>query len=164
MKTISIWQPFALLLVRGFKHFETRTWPAPASLIGQTVGIASTRLIRPEQKVHFESAEFQEFYGRLNLPENLIDLPHGYLLGTVVLDSVELMTPEFMDDVSNEEKAYGWWQEGHYAWRTRHPEALDHPIPIRGAQGIYNWDGDLNAGRSEAYAARTGAVQVVGLP
>ena len=108
MKAISIWQPFATLVVKGYKIFETRTWAAPASVIGQRIGIASTKSIRPDQRAHFDDEDFQEFYSRLGLPEKLEDLPHGFMLGTVIIDSVEKMTPEFMEEVSNEEMSYGW--------------------------------------------------------
>lgn len=138
-KCVSIWNPFALLLVKGFKVFETRTWAAPKSLIGKRIGIASTRVLNPAQKAHFASPEFRRFYWKLGLPEALIDLPNGYMLGTAVLDSCELMTPEFMEEVSEEEHAYGYWQEGNYAWRMTQPVEFEHPFPVRGAQGIWNW-------------------------
>lgn len=139
MKAISVWQPFSTLIVRGFKIFETRTWPAPASVIGERIGIASTKTIRPEQRAHFADEEFQTNYQRLGLPERLEELPHGYMLGTVIVDSVELMTVEFLEEVSSEEQTYGWWQEGFYAWRLVSPEAFLRPIPVHGAQGLYEW-------------------------
>ena len=139
MKALSIWNPFATLLVQGFKIFETRTWAPPKSVIGQRIGIASTKTIKPDQRAYFRDEVFMEFYERLGLPLNIDELPHGYMLGTAVLDSVELMTEEFMDDVSEEEKQYGWWQEGFYAWRMTNPVAFDAPIPVKGAQGIYEW-------------------------
>jgi activating signal cointegrator 1 len=139
MRAISIWQPFATLIVKGDKIFETRTWAAPKSVIGQRIGIASTKTIKPEQRAHFADETFQTNYQRLLLPERIEDLPHGYMLGTAILDSVELMTPEFIEEVSNEEQSYGWWQEGHYAWRMVSPEMFPRPIPVRGAQGIWEW-------------------------
>lgn len=139
MKAISIWEPFATMVVKGFKVFETRTWPAPKSLIGQRIGIASTKSIRPEQRAYFQDEEFQTNYQRLELPERIEDLRHGYMLGTVVLDSVELMTEEFMDEVSNEEQSYGFWEEGNYAWRLVSPIEFSQPFVIRGAQGFWDW-------------------------
>jgi predicted transcriptional regulator len=150
MKTISIWNPFASLIVNGFKLYETRTWKAPDYLIGQTLGIASTKTILPAQRGHWVDPAFQDFYAGTELPPP-IDLPHGYLLGTVTLESVELMTAEMMENVSVEEQSYGWWQEGFYAWRMTNPRALFEPIPIRGRQGIYDWKGDLNYAPDQGY-------------
>lgn len=143
MKTISVWQPFAALLVSGFKIFETRTWPAPKSLIGQRIGIASTKVINPAQKAHFSSDDFRAFYERTMLPDDLKQMPNGYMLGTAVLEGCELMTEELLDDVSDEEKAYGLWDLGNWGWRMVDPVALEHPFPVRGQQGIWEWRGEL---------------------
>lgn len=142
MKVISIWQPFASLLVGGYKVFETRTWPAPASILGKTIGIASTKGIKPAQRAYFEDVWFNVCYDTSGLPP-FEELPCGYLLGTVTVDSVELMTEEFMDEVSRGEQAFGFWEVGNYAWRMTNPIKLAEPIPIRGSQGIYEWNGTL---------------------
>jgi hypothetical protein len=158
MKVISIWQPFSSLLVKGFKIFETRTWPVPASVVGQTIGIASTKGIKSAQRAYFDDENFLKFYAATAMPQ-LEDLPCGYLLGTVKVDSCELMTPEFMEEVSDEEQAYGHWEEGNYAWRMTDRRVLDHPIPIRGAQGLFEWNGVLPDG-SETSISETAAAQV----
>lgn len=140
MKCISIWQPFASLIVKGCKVFETRGWAAPASLIGERIGIAATKNIVPGQRAHCADPTFKRYYEGLGIPA-WEDLPRGVLLGTVILDSVELMTDEFMEEVSDEEKAYGWWAVGSYAWRLRDPKELPYPVPIRGGQGLFEWRG-----------------------
>jgi activating signal cointegrator 1 len=150
MKVLSIWNPFAALLVNGFKTFETRTWKAPEWLMGQTLGIASTKTILPAQRAHWADPAFQSYYATTDLPPPE-DLPRGYLLGTVTVDSVELMTEELMADVSAEEQSYGWWEEGFYAWRVTDPRALAHPIPIKGRQGLYDWNGDLSDAQDQGH-------------
>lgn len=145
MKVISIWQPFASLVVKGFKVFETRDWAPPKSIIGQRIGIASTKSITRFQREHFEDEEFQSYYKDFDMPD-LAHMPHGYLLGTVVVDSFELMTPEFMDDVSVIEQSFGFWEVGRYAWRLTDPVEFLQPIAIRGQQGLYNWNGVIPDG------------------
>lgn len=140
IKVISVWSPFAQLLVNGYKIFETRTWAAPRSLIGQRIGIASTKVINPSQKAHFADEEFQKFYARLGMPDTLAEMSNGFVLGTAVLESSNLMTEELMDDVSDEEKQYGWWALGNYGWRMTDPVAFEHPVAARGQQGVWNWD------------------------
>lgn len=142
MKVISIWQPFASLIVEGCKVFETRGWSAPASVIGTRIGIASTKNILPDQRKHCEDELFQKFYATTGMAP-WQDLPRGMLLGTVEIDSVELMTEELMDEVSLEEQSYGWWSPGNFAWRLTKPVKLDEPIPIRGMQGLFEWKGKL---------------------
>lgn len=148
MKCISIWQPYATLVVRGFKLFETRTWAPPRSVIGQRIGIASTKSIVAQQRAEFENERFQISYSDLGLP-HLDELPRGYLLGTVLLDSYELITEEFLEDITEEEKTYGWYNLGGYAWRLKQPEEFAHPIAIRGAQGLYEWKGLENGAQAE---------------
>lgn len=152
MKVISIWQPWASLIVHGLKFFETRTWAAPKSLIGQTLGIAATKNITPDQRATYADPNFQFFYEQSGLPE-LEELPRGYLLGTVTLDSIEEITQEFFDDITLEEQAFGWYNLGGYAWRLRDARPLVNPIPIQGKQGIYDWRG-FDVGESQAAAQK----------
>ncbi|OCP22006.1 MULTISPECIES: ASCH domain-containing protein [unclassified Ensifer] len=149
MKVISVWQPWSTLLVYGYKRFETRTWAPPKSVIGQRIGIAATKSVLSKQVAAFNDPEFQLFWNMLDEDWEFNTLPKGYLLGTVILDSVELIDEEFLDDITREEKAYGWYQLGGYAWRMREPERLEHPIPIRGAQGLYEWKGFENGAQAE---------------
>jgi hypothetical protein len=140
VKVKSIWQPYASLVVHGHKFFETSTWPAPSSLIGQTLGIASTKNLKPEQRAAFEDPEFSHYYEASGMPA-LEELPFGYLLGTVLVHSCELITEDLMEDVTAEELSYGWWVPGSYAWRLRYPKAFERPIPIVGKQGLYEFRG-----------------------
>lgn len=140
MKVISIWNPWASLIIQGFKFFETRSWAPPKSLLGQTIGIASTKNILPHQRAAMREEAFARWYELSGLPP-AEELSNGYLLGTVQLHSFELVTDEFLDDITEEEKAFGWFQPGGYAWRLRSPSPLPHPVPIVGKQGIYDYFG-----------------------
>ncbi|AGC36100.1 ASCH domain-containing protein [Rhizobium phage RHEph10] len=149
MKVISIWQPWATLIVHGYKRFETRTWAPPKSVIGQRIGIAATKNVLPKQLEAFNDPEFQFFWDLLDEDWQFEDLKRGYLLGTVLLDSFEEITEEFIADITREEKAYGWYQGG-FAWRLKEPQLLEHPIPIKGAQGLYEWKGFENGAQAES--------------
>lgn len=155
MKVISVWQPFASLTVHGMKIFETRTWPAPLSLIGERIGIAATKNITADQRAFFTDPAFVYHYGSTGLPA-LEELPCGMLLGSVIIDSCELVTEEFLEDLSDAEKAFGWFNIGGYAWRQRRPQMLEHPIPIQGKQGIYEWKGFESASRNAVSSAEAG--------
>jgi hypothetical protein len=50
MKALSIWQPWASLIMSGHKKIETRSWPAPYPIRGQRIAIASTKTVRPERR------------------------------------------------------------------------------------------------------------------
>lgn len=145
MKVISIWQPWASLIVHGFKSIETRSWAAPKSLIKETIGIAATKLVRPEQRIAAQDPEFLRFYEKTGMPD-LDQLPHGAVLGTAVLNSCDVITEEDLEDITEEEQAFGWYTPGRYAWRLRYAKPFDYPRPARGAQGIWEWRGEAAAG------------------
>lgn len=137
MKVISVWQPFASLAALGHKRIETRGYPAPKALIGERIGIASTKVIKPEQRAAYNDETFQKHYQPLGMPP-LEELQHGYLLATVLLHSCDVITEEDLEDVTDEEQAFGWWRPGRYAWRLRDNEPLADPIRVSGQQGIWN--------------------------
>jgi len=139
MKVISIWQPYASLLVHRHKLFETRSWAAPKSLIGQRIGIAATKIISPEQRALCQNPEFQQVYAATGL-EQLEQLPLGCIVGSAVLNSCEVMTEDFIEDVTDEEQLFGVWEPGRYAWRMRDPVAFQIPLLARGQQGIWSFD------------------------
>lgn len=138
MKVISIWQPYASLIVHGHKFTETRSWPAPKSIIKTRIAIASTKVIRPEQRAVMQDPEFRKFYDQTGLP-GLDDLAHGAILGFVNLHSCDVMTEEDLLDITDEERMFGVWEVGRYAWRLRHPEAFEQPVRARGQQGVWEW-------------------------
>lgn len=45
MHCISLWQPWASLIACGAKPYETRSWPPPHALIGQTIAIHAAKKI-----------------------------------------------------------------------------------------------------------------------
>jgi hypothetical protein len=46
MKALSIWQPWASLILSGEKKIETRSWPVPYSIRGTRIAIAGTKTRR----------------------------------------------------------------------------------------------------------------------
>lgn len=144
MKTISIWQPWASLIVHNWKFIETRSWAAPASLIGERIGIAATKHIRAEQRAAFSDPIFESYYEETGLPP-IEDLPMGSVVGTAILNSCDLITEDDLEDITERELSFGWFTPGRYAWRLRSPVAFHEPVPARGAQGIWDWDGNLRS-------------------
>lgn len=140
MRCISVWQPYATLLVKGIKRIETRPNPAPSTVLGERIGIASTKIITPAQRAAMIDPEFARHYAETGLPE-LDFLHHGYLLGTVVVKSSTVITQDDIDDITEEELSYGWFEHGRYAWRTTDNVEFNEPIPVRGSQGIWIYDG-----------------------
>lgn len=160
VKAVSLWQPYASLIVHSHKFVETRSWAAPKSLIGQRIAIASTKTVKPEQRAPFLDEKFARYYSLTDLP-GLEELPHGYVLGTALLYSCDPMTQEDLDDgVTDEELTFGWWSLGRYAWRLRDAQAFSRPIPCRGAQGVWEWSRHEPRVETLQVASRKGQVAV----
>lgn len=141
MKVISVWTPWSSLIISGHKKVETRSWPAPRSLIGTRIAIAATKTLKPEQRAAYIEPSFQQFYGLTSLPD-LDSLPRGAIIGTIILTSCEEMTDQMIQTTDPAEKAFGDWRPGRFAWRMTEPQPFDLPVAVRGAQGIWVWTRD----------------------
>jgi activating signal cointegrator 1 len=128
MKALSIWQPWASLIMSGHKKIETRSWPAPHSIRGTRIAIASTRSIRDEQRQAVSEDSFRVHYAATGLPD-MGYLPMGLVLGIVIVDGCREIDPEFLEGLDEQEEAFGWYGPGRFAWFLRHPEPLDLPVP-----------------------------------
>ena len=116
MKVIVVRQPWAWLIVNGFKDIENRTWATRYR--GPLLIQASAR--RPTER---EMEEFRHLAGkrRIKLPEEF-DL--GGIVGIVRID----------DCVSRSKSK---WFEGPVGWVLSKPKKLPF-IPLKGQLGLFN--------------------------
>lgn len=140
MKALSVWQPWASLLMAGIKSYETRGWEPPVDLMGTRILIhasATTRGIGHYNAPALRgTAARQEARARLGL--DLRALPYGCILGSARLAFVLFAGQGLASDVLDDEKALGDWSPGRYAWRLTDHLPLDRPIPWRGQQGLFD--------------------------
>ena len=126
MKTLSLTQPWATLVVTGAKRFETRSW---------TTTYRGPLLIHAAKKYPVFARRFalaeERFLGRL-----LHDLPLGAIIGRVVLKNV-CPTDEVRPYLTDLERLYGDYTPGRWAWELADAETFETPIPYRGALGLF---------------------------
>lgn len=149
MKALTIWQPWASLIMAGFKPYEFRGWPAPRYVIGQRIVIhAGTRMMKKtEVSDILRQFEVGEFMGGMKadaitiLEDVLMDrrrLPLSAGLGTVRLgepkQSHELW-PEQFKGYSDSDRA----EVSNWAWPVTEIEHFTPVVPIKGHQGFWNW-------------------------
>jgi hypothetical protein len=162
MKAITIWQPWASLIMIGAKSFEFRRWPAPRGLRGERIVIhAGTRPMRKA-----EIAELLNDHRRLNgsigqamdsaspalaRAMYLLDrvwttrhvkgfgdvLPLGMALGVATLGEPKRCTDLFPGEEDIDDKMWGW--------PLSDVRSFEMPVPIKGAQGFWDWPGALPA-------------------
>lgn len=149
MKALTIWQPWASLIMAGVKPYEFRSWPAPKYVRGKRSAIhAGARPVR--------RTELQELILQLRSPEayftglkpealpllegwlqNPGRLPLSSILGTAVIGEprrdAELLA-EFGGPVMDSDRA----EHHNWAWPLSDIEHLEPFHPAKGALGF--WD------------------------
>lgn len=137
MKTISLWQPWATLIAVGAKRIETRHWAAPASLVGERIGIHAAKT-----KAHLNICDESPFSNHI---ENAQELPLGAVVATAVLVRCREMTEQAIRELEArlpDEAEFGLYEPGRYAWVLRDVLALE-PVAFRGSQGFFDVPDEL---------------------
>jgi hypothetical protein len=135
MKALTLTQPWATLVVRGYKRFETRGW--------------STNYVGP-LAVHAAvcvSGEAKELWREME-QEGVIprSLPLGAIVGLCQIVSCS-PTEEVSRNLSALELALGDYTPGRWAFELAAPSELEKPVSVRGMLGLWDFRGDLAAMR-----------------
>jgi len=154
MKALTIWQPWASLIMIGAKPYEFRGWPAPVRIIGQRLGIhAGARqpqlreikdlLIRMQLPSHAWTTGLKPEIAVPFLEKALVSphsLPLSHMLGTALvgqpINSADV-AGEFGGVVNDSDRA----EHANWAWPMLEIDELVPPRQMKGAQGLWNWGG-----------------------
>ncbi|MFF2909987.1 ASCH domain-containing protein [Paenibacillus sp. NPDC057934] len=147
MKSITIIQPWATLIAVGEKGFETRSWATK---------YRGELAIHAGKKVDREACQEPEIRAALERHGFTADnLPTGGVLAIVNLAEVYRITDVSENNssayvindtgkvdavIDTKEYAFGWYEEGRYAWELTDVKQLPEPIPAKGQQGLWNWE------------------------
>lgn len=131
LKVISLWQPWAWAMAEGIKRNETRHW-----FTHYRGWIAIHAAKKPFKPIDYDPV----FIGQLQRDGfELSDLAYGAVLCVANLYSV-VGTEQIIGTVSNQEKMYGDYERGRFAWRTKDLIKLETPVPLVGHQGLFDWE------------------------
>lgn len=146
MKAITLTQPWATLVAIGAKQIETRGWATayrgPLAIhagkgLGPVGGLRGLEELC--NRVPFRSVLRQHLKRGPNGGNWLQpDLPLGKIVATVELYDIR-PTAEFIGEISVQERAFGDYSAGRYAWLLRNVQMLPAPIECRGALGLWEW-------------------------
>ena len=130
MKALTLWQPWASLIVLRHKRFETRSWKMDG-LIGERIAIHAAKRSSEDLTpgLSYELAKFAIDPFRL---------PFGAVVGAGVVTAfyrTEVIAP----NLPRPELVFGDYSPGRWAWQIEDVEALPEPEPARGRQGIWEW-------------------------
>ncbi|OZQ66094.1 2-oxoglutarate dehydrogenase E1 [Paenibacillus sp. VTT E-133280] len=148
MKAITIIQPWATLIALGEKRFETRSWSTKHR------GPLAIHAGKKIDKEACEVPEIKEALARHGYTGN--NLPTGAVIATTNLERVYPINHhaehlnlassineqgDIEEIFENNEYAFGWYEEGLFAWKLDTLRRLTGPIPAKGQQGLWNWEG-----------------------
>lgn len=128
MKALSLWQPWASLVVLGLKQYETRSWK---TAYRGTLVIHAAKTWNDDLLIDWN--RFQLNAGRR------FDVPRGVALGTVDLIDicpVEILLTQLGFRYSDE-FYFGNYSPGRYAWKLANPILFAEPIPCAGHQRLW---------------------------
>lgn len=155
MRALTVWQPWASMIVLGLKPYEFRGWPAPASLHGQRIAIhAGARYVRRTEVDEILASLRAEKAGH-GLPttlkvdetiaflehviaEHTMGLPLSAIVGTAVLG-----TPKRAKDLAELRADSDRVDHTKWAWPMQDVQLALPPRPATGMQGIWHWRGEL---------------------
>ncbi len=138
VKAISLWQPWASLVAIGMKPDETRSWPAPKSLIGQDLAICSALRQKPlEEDVKDKEARVDIRAALLNagIREGL---PYGRALCVVTVIAC-FPTEEFRNARTPTQRHFGDYSDGRFAWLLADVRRFRFPPHVCGRQGLFDF-------------------------
>lgn len=143
MKVISLYQPYASLVVAGLKQYETRGWD---TRYRGPLAIHATKNMPPWCVDLLGAPAFRAPMYDAGLYTD--ELPFGAIVGQVNLVRtlraedwiVEKQSDKENRDRWNQEFAYGDYSTGRFAWELQSPVLFNKPIPARGSQGFWQFD------------------------
>lgn len=128
IKAITVHQPWASLIAAGLKEYETRSWETGYR------GLIAIHAGKTKPKLNYADFGFED------------DEPDPMPLGAVVAVAKLVnctLTSQLLDEdkISIVESEMGNWSKGRYGWQLKILKRFDEPIPARGQQGLWDWDG-----------------------
>jgi len=151
MYALTLWQPWATLVVEGVKPFEFRRWPAPKWIWGQRIAIhAGARPVkRREVDDLIASIRIEQGWGTALDPEPALDillriqarldlLPRSAVLGTAVIGR-PVPASEAVRQVYGENFRGDSNRIDHqvFGWPMTDIVRFEPSVPATGAQGFW---------------------------
>lgn len=156
MKAFTLWEPWATLIAIGAKPYEFRSWPAPKYVVGQRIAIhAGARpvrltevedlLARENSPEHWSTALKRDIalpfltalHDKMILDRKGSHLPMSHIVCTAVVGEPVLgwkIAKEFGGQVNDSDRD----QYSNWAWPMLDVRPIQPPIPMKGAQGLWN--------------------------
>jgi hypothetical protein len=157
-KVLTLTQPWATLIAIGAKHIETRSWST--SYRGPLLihaGAGPSTIGWPQ--LNHISRHTEPFKSVLKLTDHPANaLPIGAIVAVARLEAC--VDTFFLDregrarvtgfdgerrywNLTEQERAFGDYTPGRFAWLLADVRPLTTPIPAKDALGLWTWEGEL---------------------
>ena len=140
MKVLTLTQPWATLVAIGAKTMETRSW--------ETM-YRGPLLIHAAKGYPRDAKDFASASGVVAVTGmKPLEYPTGAILAQCNLVACIRTTEEFERSLARDSKQewmFGNFEPGRFAWKLQNIRKLAHPIPAKGALGLWNWAVDLGS-------------------
>ena len=131
IKTITLWQPWASLVAHGAKHYETRSWSTNYR------GWLAIHAAKRKPEGFTVAAQVLAEVGYTSWGE----MPTGAVVAVARLSDVNSTDDRaFIESLSEQERAFGDYSPGRYAWKLEDARRLEEPIAVAGKQGLWDWE------------------------
>jgi hypothetical protein len=123
ISALSVWQPWAWLIVNGHKDIENRDWAPVEARIGKRFAIHAPkrRVTKAEYEAFLKIVRKKKIKG---YPRSIDEFEYGYIVGTAILDSVSRSSKSF------------WAQPKFYHWKLLSAKKVS-PKKIKGLQSWF---------------------------
>lgn len=132
IKAISLWNPWAVLVMLEEKKWETRSWTTPYR--GILLIHAAKRYTESEKAL----CRQYPFFACLIKAGYLRDKPLPFGAYICAVDLVDILpTKNIRNELSQQELAFGDYSDGRYAWQLGNVRVFHTAIPARGYQALW---------------------------
>jgi activating signal cointegrator 1 len=156
MRGLTMTQPWATLVALGAKQYETRGWRtsyrgplAIHAAKGWPKAAQAICVREPFYSVLDRGGYFRHEHEPPGGTLRVVQLPAGFVVAVVdVVACLQtgisgLFEPDWLAALSAQERAFGDYSPGRWAWRLENVRPIRHPIPARGYQFLWNVEPEL---------------------
>ncbi|GDZ95132.1 hypothetical protein PA905_33710 [Planktothrix agardhii CCAP 1459/11A] len=137
MQALTIHEPWASLLVKGKKQFETREWQRNYR------GLLAIHSGKQSVDIEDYPLGLDEILDELGVSQTDLNNNKGKIIAIAKLKAIIPMTNQFIKQQTDLERLTGFWQPGRFAWELTNIKPLSEPIAARGMPGLWTVPDDI---------------------
>lgn len=135
MKALTLTQPWATLVAIGAKRIETRSWNTNYR------GPLAIHAAAGKYVDDYLLMKIEPFYSELRKAgiESRLQIPLGGVVATCNLVRVDSIKEGYEKYITHNERSFGDYTAGRFAWILENITALPEAIGAKGALGLWEW-------------------------